>query len=71
MADKNWTYETGCFESDILGSGGTYSHVLKTKNENFAIQSAVCPRNYLIRYYYDEKQRRIEQIYDSHTKSWI
>lgn len=66
-----WTYETGRFDPEILGSGGIYSHVYKTPDEQDAITQAVSPRNYLVRYYKDEKQNTISQQYDARTKSWF
>lgn len=66
-----WTYETGRFESEILGSGGTYYHVLRTKDERHAREQAVSPRNYLIRYFYTEDKRKITQEWDGHTNTWF
>ena len=68
----SWIYETGLEEPEILGSGSTYHHVFKTKDEKEAFEKAHdgC-RNYLIRYKKGKISKTSYQWYDTYSKSWI
>lgn len=68
---SSWIYETGKFEPDVLSSGGTHSHVYKTKDKTDALAHAVSPRNYLVRYYKEPSGRTVSEQYDPHTKTWF
>lgn len=75
MTEPRWIYETGYSTPNVIESGDTRTFVFKTYNEQVALEKATSkdepPRNYLYRYYYDEKGNRVAQSYDPIRKYWF
>ena len=70
--DIPWIYETGREESEIMGSGSTYSNVLKTYDEKEAFREAHNHnRNYIIRYKKKDGITIKRQWFDEYSQDWI
>lgn len=67
----DYTYETGCLESNIMGSGCERTHVLRTKSKNHAMNNfKTRHKDYLIRFYRDEHGTKQYETYQPDTDTW-
>ena len=70
-AVTRYHYETGKVETEVMGSGSSFSFVRTTVDEGEAFRLYSDPsRNYLIRWHMEDG-RRITDTWDPASQSWL